>query len=343
MIISVRIDMPQLNDWRPAIDSLVKKYGTMAKAGFQRESAYTDAVAAYDARRERILQVSKLRRTTEDTRFISSAGRARFIREEVHRLGDTVNQNFLLFIRDAMLYYDVKSAIHDGDSGRLERCSQILISFFSGTGKSKYAREMMELAVDRMVLWTEEAKFIHKNNCLISLTGDSLEPVNQVDEEINKDIKAVYKVGGNMKSQEYQKVHVPRNLMVYRQAKRSVIETSGAPTYGKSHSSVHETNDILRIADLLVKDKAMIKIPGRYETGPSGSRVNVSRVTDAIGEGGTRIMKGDLLEAVKARRKLLDGYADIPAAAYQDLENYLRENENVAVDEDELESRLESF
>ena len=341
--VSIRADTSQQNDWRPAIDSLVKKYGPMAKAGFQRESARTDAVAAYEAKREQILRVQKNQRTNEDTIFISSAGRTRFIAEEVHRLEDAVNQNFILFIRDAMLYYDVGSAIHDGDSGRLERCSQVLISFFLGTGKNKYAREMMELAVDRMVLWTEEAKFIYKNNCLISLTGDALEPVDQVDEEFNKDIKAVYVVGGNMQSQEFQKVHVPRNLMVYRQAKRSVIETSGAPTYGKSHSSVNAINDILRIAEVLVKDKAMIKIAGRYETGPSGSLVNVSRVTDAIGEGGIRMIKGDLLEAVKARRKLLDGYPDIPAAAYHDLEKYLQENGHVTVDEDELESRLESF
>jgi hypothetical protein len=98
-----------------------------------------------------------------------------------------------------MIYYDVKSAINNGESGRLERCSQMLISFFLGTGKTKYAREMMELAVDRMVSWTEEAKFIYKNNCLISLTRDALEPIDQVDEDINKDIKAVYVVGGNMK------------------------------------------------------------------------------------------------------------------------------------------------
>jgi hypothetical protein len=119
-----------------------------------------------------------------------------------------------------------------------------------------------------------------------------------------------------------------------------VVETSGAPTYGRSHISVQAANDILRIADLLVKDKAMMKIRKRYDTGPSRSLVAVPRVTDAIGEGGTRIIKGDLLEAVKAKRTLLDGYADIPAAAYQDFENYLQEIGHVTVDEDELESRL---
>jgi hypothetical protein len=208
----------------------------MAKASFQREAARTDAVDAYETRREQILRVPKKQRTAEQTTFIISAGRTQFVAEEVHQLEDTIHQNFLLFIRDAMIYYDVKSAINDGDSGRLERYSQMLISFFLGTGKTKYAREMMELAVDRMVLWTEKAKFIYKNNCLISLTRDALEPVDQVDEDINKDIKAVYVVGGNMKQQKYQKVHVPRNLMVYQQAKRAVVKTSGAPTYGKSHS-----------------------------------------------------------------------------------------------------------
>lgn len=279
-----------------------------------------EAKAEYTSIREAIMKKSPSERSPDERAFTTKKQEKEWVGQAIRRKSDMANQNFILFWRDAMLYLECDRAISDGGSERMQKVAELLTVYFHGCKKSKYAREMLELQVDRKVLWTPEARYIYKNNCLLSTTGRGMAAVDAVNEELNASVKVGYTPGGNMQSKEYQLKHIMRNLMVFKAAGESVERSSGAPNTGSRHTEVDAHCDITRLASVLIKENAMIQCKGRNQCGPSGSKVEIMRSIDSFDDGCTEIMTGSSLNAVIARRLKADQFEDVVAEAYGDYE-----------------------
>jgi hypothetical protein len=181
---------------------------------------------------------------------------------------------------------------------------------------------MLEFQITRLAEWTPSAEYLYKNNCLLSIHGDRFAPVDQIDEGFNNDIKVAYNPRGNMQSKEYQKTHIARCLMTFRGIRDAVQRSSGAQSYGHSHSQVDASGDICRVAELLVKDNAMIKLNGRSQTGPPGGKVDVDMAVDSFHKGCQVILHGpNVSEAIQKRQK--PAVPDVALPAYEDMETFL--------------------
>jgi hypothetical protein len=237
------------------------------------------------------------------------------------------------------MYLDMVKAIGEGASGRLLRIAEILTVWFHGNNKFKYAQEMLDFQITRMAEWTPAAEYIYMNNCLLSINGDRFAPVDQIDEGFNNDIKVSYNPRGSMQSQVYQKTHLARCLMTFRAIRQAIQRSSGAQSYGHSHSEVDASGDILRIADLLVKDNAMIRMEGRSQSGPAGGKVDVSAAIDSLDRGAQAILHGPYVsEAIRRRQK--PAIPDVALGAYDDLDTFMQSYNFEWFDDEEMERRM---
>jgi hypothetical protein len=310
------------NDWTELLHKTVTNYFTPARPSYWRQSAEATAAQEYDELRSAIMEKQKSDRSAEESAFVKKNAQPKWIRERSLKDRDIVNENFVLYMRDAMLYLDMVKAIGEGASGRLLHISEMLTVWFHGNGKHKYAQELLEFQHTRLAEWTPAAEYLYKNNCLLSIHGDRFAPVDQIDEGFNNDIKDAYNPRGNMQSKDYQKTHVARCLMTFRSIRDAVQRTSGAQSYGHSHSDVDASVDISRVAELLVKDNAMIHIQGRHQSGPAGGKVDVSSAIDSFDKGCQAILHGpNISEAIRRRHK--PSIPDVALGAYDDLDAFM--------------------
>jgi hypothetical protein len=328
------------NDWRLLLDETVDTYFPPAKASYMRQSAEAAAAAEYDKMRNEIMAKPKKDRSAEESAFVKKDAQPKWIRDRSLRDRDLVYENFTLYLRDAMMYWDLVQAIGEGGSGRLLRISEMLTPWFHGNGKFKYAQEMLEFQITRLAEWTPSAEYLYKNNCLLSIYGHRFAPVDQIDEGFNNDIKVAYNPRGNMQSKEYQKTHIARCLMTFRGIRDAMQQSCGAQSYGHSHSEVDASGDISRIAELLVKDNAMIKMNGRSQSGPTGGKVDVAMAVDSFHQGCQAILHGPYVkDAVQKRLKPV--IPDIALAAYDDLDAFMEQyNGQWFGTDEELDKRM---
>jgi hypothetical protein len=154
-----------------------------------------------------------------------------------------------------------------------------------------------------------------------------------------------------MQSKEYQKIHMARCLSILKTVREKVMQSIGARMDGSSHTEVNATGDIKRIAELLIKDLAMVQCIGRYQCGPRGSQVAVQEATDGFDAGIDEIMKGQTLRAVLENRQMHDNIAgaeyDVPEAVYHDFDSYWKGEDNMDmdrwIDEEELATRRQGL
>jgi hypothetical protein len=330
----------RVNDWRKLLDRTVDTYFAPAKPGWLRQSAEAAAAEEYDKMRSEIMAKPKKDRSADESAFVKKDTQPKWIRDRSMRDRDLVYENFILYLRDAMMYWDLVQAIGEGGSGRLLRISEMLTPWFHGNGKFKYAQELLEFQITRMAEWTPAAEYLYKNNCLLSIHGHRFAPVDQIDEGFNNDIKVAYNPRGNMQSKEYQKTHLARCLMTFRGIRQAVQRSSEAQSYGHSHSQVDASGDISRVADLLVKDNAMLMLRGRSQSGPPGGKVEVSMAVDSFHKGCQVIMRGpNVSDAIQKRQK--PAVPDVALAAYADLDAFMEGYNGQWFDqEEELDKRM---
>jgi hypothetical protein len=329
------------NNWKVLLEKTMRNYFAPARASYMRQAAEVAASQEYDKLRSAIMAKAKKDRSTEEAEFVKKSTQAKWIRERSLKDRDLIHENFLIFMRDAMIYLDLAKAIGDGATGRLLRISEILTPWFHGNNKFKYAQELLEFQVTRLAEWTPAAEYLYKNNCLLSINGDRFAPVDQIDEGFNNDIKVAYNPRGNMQSKQYQKTHIARCLMTFRAIRQAMQRSSGAQSYGSSHSNVDASADIFRIADLLIKDNAMIRLKGRSQSGPAGAMVDVSSVIDSLDGGSRAILHGpNVSEAIRRRQKA--PIRDVALGAYEDPDSFIKARGYGGewFDDDEMERRL---
>jgi hypothetical protein len=77
------------------------------------------------------------------------------------RKGDMVFENAILFLRDSLLTREFSDAVKAGDSGRVVIVLRMWAFSYRGSGRSKYAHEMLHLLHNLICVWTKELRYVY--------------------------------------------------------------------------------------------------------------------------------------------------------------------------------------
>lgn len=105
--------------------------------------------------------------------------------------GDTVLENAILFMRDALISREFTDAVKAGDSGRVVLVLKTWALSYRGNGRTKYAYEMLHLIHHLSKLWPKGIRDIVLKNWLLNTTGhaNSFVEIDLVQEHLNFWIK----------------------------------------------------------------------------------------------------------------------------------------------------------
>ncbi|KAK1216820.1 hypothetical protein PQX77_020553 [Marasmius sp. AFHP31] len=180
-------------------------------------------------------------------RFVST-GHIHELRSERELLGkghgDVVFENAVLFNRDALYSYELGRAVKAGDSGRVVLVLKIWALSFRGSGRTKYAHEMLHLIHSLTHVWPKEVVEIVLNNWLVNTTGkeNRFLEADLLQEHLNYWIKVFYKAHGSNLSWEWLAMIAPCvNILRHLAA---AMNASLGSRQGSRHSSVDLQNDI---------------------------------------------------------------------------------------------------
>ncbi|KAJ6556692.1 hypothetical protein B0H10DRAFT_1930861 [Mycena sp. CBHHK59/15] len=110
-----------------------------------------------------------------------------------------VFENAILFLRNALLTREFTDAVKAGDSGRVVNILQLWVFSYRGSGRTKYAHEMLHLLHNLICVWTKELRHVILQNWLLNPTGkpNSFVEIDLVQEHLNFWIKKIYKADGD--------------------------------------------------------------------------------------------------------------------------------------------------
>jgi hypothetical protein len=92
-------------------------------------------------------------------------------------------------------------------------------------------------------------------------------------------------------------------MMLRKEAKHIVHMQAGATMLGSRHGRVDDTEDIIRMANLLVEDEVFVNKPGRSFSGRGIVKLGVVPAVDAFQEGAKEIIGGKMLAEILKRRQ----------------------------------------
>ncbi|KAH9177542.1 hypothetical protein EDB89DRAFT_2064518 [Lactarius sanguifluus] len=119
--------------------------------------------------------------------------------------GDMIFENAMLFLRDGLILREFSDAIKSGDSGRVLLVLKLWALSFRGSGRSKYAYEVLHLLHNVTHVWPEPVVRIVLNNWLVNPTGkaNSFVELDLMQEHLNYWIKNYYQAHGSGASWEW--------------------------------------------------------------------------------------------------------------------------------------------
>ncbi|GBE80138.1 hypothetical protein SCP_0213410 [Sparassis crispa] len=151
--------------------------------------------------------------------------------------GDQVLANTILHMRDSIIHYEFQCAIADGDIGRAMNVMAIWTFTFAGSGRSKYANELLEFTCQFEFEYSEELKTAIKNNWLCNLSGieGCWFPMDLLQEKNIKQLKKMSQRKDNPFGGEFFKNIVAMNIRAFLQAIVSMRDTVRLLRKGSSH------------------------------------------------------------------------------------------------------------
>ncbi|KAI0349084.1 hypothetical protein OH77DRAFT_1525930 [Trametes cingulata] len=126
-------------------------------------------------------------------------------------VGDVVHENMCLFLRDALVLREFTDAIKGVSSGRILRVLKLLALMYRGSGRMKYAHELLHLVHNLTHIWPKPLRDVMIKNWLVNPSGkpNSWVPVDLLQEHINFWIKVIYKAQGGNASWEWLEMISP--------------------------------------------------------------------------------------------------------------------------------------
>ncbi|KAH9901536.1 hypothetical protein C8Q73DRAFT_635931 [Cubamyces lactineus] len=180
------------------------------------------------------------------------------------KTGDMVFENAILFLRDALVLREFTDAIKAGDSGRVVTVLKLWALAFRGSGRIKYAYELLHLIHNLTHVWPEPLRRkIILNNWLVNPTGkdDSWVEVDLMQEHLNFWTKNVYQAHGSNASWEWLQTISPC-IDILRRLATQINEDLGA-RQGNKHTTPDLDFDIHELMDSLAHHRVYDVEPGR--------------------------------------------------------------------------------
>ncbi|KAJ7863876.1 hypothetical protein B0H13DRAFT_2069951, partial [Mycena leptocephala] len=244
--------------------------------------------------------------------------------------GDMVFENAILFMRDALLTREFTDAIKAGDSGRVVNILRLWAFSYRGSGRSKYAHEMLHLLHNLICVWTKELRHVVLQNWLLNPTGkpNSFVEIDLVQEHLNFWIKKIYKADGDGHSWDWLAMISPCVDILRTLATR--IHTDLGARQGSKHTIPNLGEDIAALMDSLDEHDVYTQQPGRVlddDEQPVADILSVGMAALTHGASITPLAEFNLqFEILRARRRLTP-VADLlplmtvdPMAAPADIE-----------------------
>ncbi|KAK7019993.1 hypothetical protein R3P38DRAFT_1236976 [Favolaschia claudopus] len=177
--------------------------------------------------------------------------------------GDMVFENAVLFLRDALLTREFTDAIKAGDSGRVVNILRLWVFSYRGSGRSKYAHEMLHLLHNLICAWFKELRHVILQNWLINPTGkpNSFVEIDLAQEHLNFWIKKIYKADGDGHSWDWLAMISPCVDILRTLATR--IHADLGARQGLKHTIPNLDKDIAALMDSLNEHDVYTLQPGR--------------------------------------------------------------------------------
>ncbi|KAF8064912.1 hypothetical protein FPV67DRAFT_1608385 [Lyophyllum atratum] len=177
--------------------------------------------------------------------------------------GDMVFENAVLFMRDALISREFADAIKAGDSGRVLLVLKTWALSFRGSGRTKYAYEMLHVIHNLTHVWPKPIQEIILNNWLLNPTGkpNAFVEMDLVQEHLNFWIKSYYKAHGSNASWDWLELVAPC-VTALRHLANGLNDLFG-DDQGSRHAPPDLTEDIETLMRSLMDYKVYQIIPGR--------------------------------------------------------------------------------
>uniref|UniRef100_A0A8H7Y8R3 DUF6589 domain-containing protein n=1 Tax=Psilocybe cubensis TaxID=181762 RepID=A0A8H7Y8R3_PSICU len=169
--------------------------------------------------------------------------------------GDMVFENASLFLRDALITREFNDAIKSGDSGRIILVLKTWALSFRGSGRTKYAHEMLHLIHNLTHVWPKAIRVfvsdIVLKNWVLNPSGEPNRFVEMdlVQEHLNFRIKVLYKAKGSNASWEWLEIISPC-VVALSDLQKMLNDTLGSDQ-GTKHAPPDLTNDIRSLMESL--------------------------------------------------------------------------------------------
>ncbi|KAF8952571.1 hypothetical protein BDZ97DRAFT_1603354, partial [Flammula alnicola] len=224
------------------------------------------------------------------------------------REGDMVFENAVLFLRDALISREFTDAVKTGDSGRVILVLKIWALSFRGSGRTKYAHEMLHLIHNITHVWPKTIRNIVFNNWLINTTGNSNSwiEVDLMQEHMNFWIKNFYRAHGSAASWAWLEMIAPC-VNILRDLGRNFKQMLGTDL-GTAHHPMDLSVDLPDLMQSLEDQEVYVFKNGRYLDEDDVP------VTDIISAGLNELLNGRLsplneyntaFRRLQARRRLV--------------------------------------
>ncbi|KAF8460194.1 hypothetical protein BDZ91DRAFT_833164 [Kalaharituber pfeilii] len=295
--------------WEDMMEQLRVSLATKACTGSGSKSSTSTQGTKGRSGRGRVPKSSSNLLEVSEYSTIGSLTKARtaIIKEVGRRQRDISYENFCLTLVHGGMYVDFYDAVRAGDSGRLERSLDMHTIFFFGCGRWNYARELLDLQVDRKLYWSDPMRGIWLNNILLNLSGseNTFMGIDEANEYVVRELKDGYNPKGTIQSKTHLMDTISPNIFGYMGVRRAIPQSFGIPWGGTSHSQVDDRRDIGLIVDLLLTEKvARFDAEGRWFTGTRTNPVEIQPGIDAFGEGIKALSSGmPLANAVHRRSR----------------------------------------
>ncbi|KAF8218134.1 hypothetical protein K438DRAFT_1702685 [Mycena galopus ATCC 62051] len=222
--------------------------------------------------------------------------------------GDMVLENAILFMRDALLTREFSDAIKIGDFGRVVLVLRAWTFCYRGSGRSKYAHEMLHLMHNLTCVWTKELRYIILQNWIANPQGkfNCFVELDLVQEHLNFWIKKIYKADGAGHSWEWLSVISPC-VDILRHLATKINNDIGA-RQGSRHSSPDLSADISALMTSLAEHEVYREKEGRVldaDDKPVPDVLSVGMAALTHGSSTTPLAEfNEQFDILRARRRL---------------------------------------
>ncbi|KAF9980256.1 hypothetical protein BGZ65_005350 [Modicella reniformis] len=167
--------------------------------------------------------------------------------------------NAALFMRDTVLFIELKAAIKVGDIGRIEEVLKSLAVLFQAAQTKNYAIELLRITCDLKHSWPQSMKTAIMSSWLVNTTGklDGWLPTDLLQEHNNLQIKKIHGIKGSNGSWSAMSESVSANIQTFSSISKVMVKQFDAPYNSGNHSTVPEDNDIGAIVRSLKESRIL--------------------------------------------------------------------------------------